>query len=301
MATTPDPLEALFSLIPDAASNPVGTALHQAWVKLVEVSVPGRLPAVTRWAWTLLQRLLRHGQADCHIVLDPTAVCRWATCSAPGGGRPTPSSRRPSTTWRPPCGTRSTRRPWTPTWRRARPCGGGALASYVTVFGSPTRRSSPRPPARRAWQAYLPPHQLGLDHGQEGRVRRRELARPRLGALPPRRQAPALGAAQADVTAVLTDLAAGNCRCPTSRRPIGPPTPRSLPTRCSSGPTWPSTGARGCSTTPTTGESRGTWSIRGSPSGSSPTRRTGWRRRAVASPSRHGCCCPTARIGRCPR
>src|SRR5262245_48564316 len=41
MADATTPLETLFDLLPDAASNPVGTALHKAWVKIVEVSVPG--------------------------------------------------------------------------------------------------------------------------------------------------------------------------------------------------------------------------------------------------------------------
>ena len=35
MADATTPLETLFDLLPDAASNPVGTSLHEQWVKIV--------------------------------------------------------------------------------------------------------------------------------------------------------------------------------------------------------------------------------------------------------------------------
>ena len=219
MATTPDPLEALFSLIPDAASNPVGTALHQAWVKLVEVSVPGghwlqRSDAgdVTPYSWLLYGCMGPQGEGWTSIVLDPTAS---AVGNVLGTGWWTPYSLALTT---------QTVYNVAPAVRnqvnaaavdadvaaRHDALRGSAVASYVIAFAAAYQAQLAAVPGTGAarWQAYrdkLGPPWIALKKAEYSGGNWPD---PGWDLFHHAVKLLALGAAQADVTAILTDLAA---------------------------------------------------------------------------------------------
>ena len=219
MATTPDPLEALFSLIPDAASNPVGTALHQAWVKLVEVSVPGghwlqRSDAgdVTPYSWLLYGCMGPQDEGWTSIVLDPTASAVGDVLGT-GWWTPYALALTTQTVYNVATAVRNQVNAAAvdaDVAARHDALRGSALASYVIAFAAAYQAQLAAVPGTGAarWQAYrdkLGPPWIALKKAEYAGGNWPdpgwELFHHAVKLL-------ALGAAQADVTAVLTDLAA---------------------------------------------------------------------------------------------
>ena len=219
MADAASPLETLFDLLPDAATNPVGAALHKEWVKIVEVWVPGGHtwrqfggnPVWFTFSQMLYGALGSQDEGFTTPAIDPTG-------SAVAGvlGNPWWTSYAQALTTQAVFNVATsvrTKVAWAYVYQAVTNAHdslrGSALASYVLVFGDTYQAQLAAVPGTgpARWQAYrdlLGPAWVALKTAQYAGGNWPD---PAWELFHHAVKLSALGAAQTDVTAILTDLA----------------------------------------------------------------------------------------------